>query len=64
MAKEEIEIAILPTGKLEIRTRNPKGAKCVDAVAWLKDLGRVMSEERTTDYYAKDAELNTDLTIR
>ncbi len=64
MAKEEIEIAILPNGKLEIRSRNPKGPKCVDAVAWLKDIGRVEKEERTSDFYAKDAEINTDINIR
>ncbi len=61
MQKQEIEITILPGGKVEYTVKGVAGAACEDISAILEQLGKVELEERTQDYYAKESD--TDVHI-
>lgn len=61
MQKQEIEISILPGGKVEYTIKGVAGAACEDISAILEQLGKVESEERTGEYYAKDTETDVHL---
>jgi len=61
MQKQEIEITILPGGKVEYTVKGVAGAACEDISAILEKLGTVEQAERTQDYYAK--ETDTDVHI-
>lgn len=54
MNHHEIEIAILPDGRIEYTIKGVKGAACEDISTVLEELGKVEEEERTGDYYAQD----------
>lgn len=51
MNREEIEIAVLPDGRVEYTIKGVKGAACESLSALLEQLGRVEREERTGEYY-------------
>lgn len=61
MQKQEIEITILPGGKVEYTVKGVAGAACEDISAILEQLGKVELEEHTQDYYAKESD--TDVHI-
>ena len=54
MQQQEIEIAILPDGRLEYTIKGVKGGACEDLSALLAELGKVVHEERTGEYYERD----------
>jgi hypothetical protein len=55
---EEIEFEIAPDGKVSVRTKGIKGARCLEAVeAFVKLLGREESREMTAEYYEGDVEI-------
>jgi hypothetical protein len=54
MNKEEIEVAILPDGRVEYTIKGIKGSACEDISALLEKLGKVEQAERTGEYYADD----------
>ncbi len=51
MHSEEIEINILPDGRIEYTIKGVKGDACTSISAVLEQLGRVEHEERTGEYY-------------
>lgn len=51
--KHEIEISILPDGRIEYTVKGIKGRKCEDIADLLKTLGQVEHEENTGEYYEK-----------
>jgi hypothetical protein len=51
MNRQEIEIAVLPDGRVEYTIKGVKGSACESLSALLEQLGRVESEERTGEYY-------------
>ncbi len=59
MQKQEIEIRILPDGRVEYTIKGVKGSACESISALLEKLGQVELEERTGEYYEKE----TDTTI-
>lgn len=59
MNREEIDIAILPDGRIEYTIRGVKGSTCEDISRLLEELGKVEATERTDEYY----EDGTDVTI-
>lgn len=65
MNREEIEIAVLPNGRVEYTIKGVKGPACDSLSALLEQLGRVETEERTGEYYEQEPEsrlhLNQDL---
>ena len=61
MNREEIEIAVLPDGRVEYTIKGVKGAACESLSALLEQLGRVEREERTGEYYAQDPEAHINL---
>jgi hypothetical protein len=56
MNREEIEIAVLPDGRVEYTIKGVKGAACDSLSALLEHLGRVEQEERTGEYYEQEPE--------
>ena len=60
MNSQEIEIAILPDGRIEYTIKGVKGSACDDISAILEQLGKDDSEQRTGEYYDKgnDAVVN------
>jgi hypothetical protein len=56
MLKEEIEIAILPDGRVEYRIKGVKGSACESISALLEQLGKIEHAERTGEYYEQNAD--------
>ena len=54
MTSEEIEIQILPDGRVEYTIKGVKGGACEDISALLEQLGRVEHQEKTSEYYGQD----------
>lgn len=61
MNREEIEIAVLPDGRVEYTIKGVKGAACESLSAVLEQLGRIEREERTSEYYAQEPESHIHL---
>lgn len=61
MNSQEIEISILPDGRVEYTIRGVKGAACEDISALLEQLGKVEQEERTGEYYEDDTRVDVNL---
>lgn len=51
MNREEIEIAVLPDGRVEYTIKGVKGAACESLSSLLEQLGHIEHEERTGEYY-------------
>lgn len=51
MQSQEIEIQILPDGRVEYRIQGVKGSACESISALLEQLGKVEASERTGEYY-------------
>ena len=61
MNHEEIEIAILPDGRVEYTIKGIKGAACDSLSAALEQIGRIEHEERTGEYYEQEPESHISL---
>ena len=61
MNSQEIEITILPDGRIEYRIKGVKGSACEEISALLEQLGKVEQAERTGEYY--EGENSLDVTI-
>ena len=61
MNREEIEIAVLPDGRVEYTIKGVKGAACESLSALLEQLGRIEREERTSEYYEQDPDAHLRL---
>ncbi len=51
MEHEEIEIAVLPDGRIEYTIKGVKGSACESISALLEKLGKVERSERTGEFY-------------
>lgn len=58
MERQEIEIAILPDGRVEYTIKGVQGSACENISALLEKLGKVERSERTADYYAAENTLH------
>jgi hypothetical protein len=56
MQNQEIEIAILPDGRVEYTIKGVKGSACESISALLEQLGRVQHEQRTGEYYEQEGD--------
>ena len=54
MNSQEIEIKILPDGRVEYTIKGVKGSACEDISALLEKLGKVEASERTGEFYEDD----------
>jgi hypothetical protein len=61
MNSQEIEITILPDGKVEYTIKGVKGSACEEISALLEQLGKVEQEERTGEYYEDDRRIDVTL---
>jgi hypothetical protein len=61
MNREEIEIAILPDGRVEYTIKGVKGSACENISALLEQLGKVEAENRTGEYYQHDPDVQLQL---
>uniref|UniRef100_A0A7C1FI00 DUF2997 domain-containing protein n=1 Tax=Caldilinea aerophila TaxID=133453 RepID=A0A7C1FI00_9CHLR len=61
MQSQEIEIKILPDGRVEYLIKGIKGARCETISALLEQLGQVEQMERTGEYYEDDT--HVDVTV-
>jgi hypothetical protein len=61
MNSQEIEITILPDGKVEYTIKGVKGSACEEISALLEQLGKVEQEERTGEYYEDDRHIDVTL---
>jgi len=62
MQNQEIEISILPDGRVEYTIKGVKGAACEDISALLEQLGKVEKTERTGEYYEDDTRVDVTVT--
>ena len=51
MQKQEIEITILPDGRIEYTIKGVKGGACDSISALLEQLGKVEEKSTTGEYY-------------
>ena len=56
MTHQEIEITILPDGRIEYTIKGVKGAACTSLSAVLEQLGKVEESVNTSEYYEQDPE--------
>jgi hypothetical protein len=61
MQHQEIEIQILPDGRVEYVIKGVKGSACESISALLEQLGKVEQSERTGEFYEDDRQ--HDVTI-
>jgi len=61
MNREEIEIAVMPDGRVEYTIKGVKGSACESLSALLEQIGRVEREERTGEYYEQEPESHLTL---
>ena len=58
MAQEEFEIEISPQGKVTVRTKGIKGARCLDyAEMFAQIIGPEVSRQLTSEYYEQESEV-------
>lgn len=56
MNKEEIEISVLPDGRVEYTVKGLKGSACESISALLEQLGEVEIESHTGEYYERETD--------
>jgi len=61
MNHEEIEIRILPDGRVEYVVKGVKGSACESISALLEQLGKVEHEEKTSEYYDRDDDVRLSI---
>ena len=61
MNREEIDIAILPDGRIEYTIRGVKGATCENISDLLEALGTVEESRRTDEYYEDDQDVTINV---
>jgi hypothetical protein len=61
MNHEEIEIRILPDGRVEYVIKGVKGSACESISALLEQLGKVEHEEKTSEYYDRDDDVRLSI---
>ncbi len=61
MHSEEIEITILPGGRVEDTIKGVKGSACEDISKLLEQLGKVEAQERTGEYYEGEERANVSI---
>ncbi|MFO7635188.1 MAG: DUF2997 domain-containing protein [Caldilinea sp.] len=61
MQSQELDISILPDGRVEYTIKGVKGAACESISALLEQMGRVEQEERTGEYFEDDTRV--DVTV-
>jgi len=59
--RQEIEIEILPDGKVEYKIIGVKGAGCESISALLESLGVVEAGQRTDEYYENEPDVTITL---
>jgi hypothetical protein len=62
MQRQEIEIAILPDGRVQYTIKGVQGSACDNVSALLEQLGKVEQTERTADYYADETDVRIAVT--
>jgi hypothetical protein len=58
MSHQEIEISILPDGRIEYTIKGVKGAACDQLSTVLEQLGKVEHTEHTSEFYEQDPDLH------
>ena len=56
MQKQEIEITILPDGRVEYTIKGVKGGACESISALLEQLGKVEDSQRTGEFYEQGSD--------
>lgn len=56
MNKEEIEISVLPDGRVEYTIKGLKGSACESISTLLEQLGEVEEETHTGEYYERETD--------
>ncbi len=56
MNKEEIEISVLPDGRVEYTIKGLKGSACESISALLEQLGEVEEESHTGEFYERESD--------
>jgi hypothetical protein len=62
MQQQEIEISILPDGRVEYTIKGVKGGACESISALLEQLGVVEGAQWTGEYYEQDRDAHLNLT--
>ncbi len=62
MAQHEVEITISKTGEVRVHIKGAKGKACMEYAHWLTQaIGKVKSEQKTSEYYEPEAKSRINL---
>ena len=62
MAQHEVEITISKEGEVKVHVKGVKGKGCREYAKWLTNVvGRLKSEQLTSEYYEPDTKARIDL---
>lgn len=62
--RHDLNIIINKNGEIEIKVEGIKGSKCIQLTEELeKQLGDLISQEKTSDYYKDDTQTGTNIKI-
>ncbi|MDY7013012.1 MAG: DUF2997 domain-containing protein [Cyanobacteriota bacterium] len=63
MSMETLEFIIYPDGRVREKVTGIVGASCAEVTAAIEEqLGRVISSEKTSEYYARQSQSTTTVT--
>jgi hypothetical protein len=62
MEKQEIEITILPDGRIEYTIKGVKGSACDSISALLEQLGKIEQTSPTGEYYEQEGDVHIAIT--
>lgn len=61
--KKELEITVLPDGRVRVETNGVKGQSCEDVVKFLEEtLGKPEKKKRKPEYYEREASITDSVT--
>jgi hypothetical protein len=62
MAQHEVEITIDKSGEVRVHVKGAKGKACLEYAKWLTEIvGKVKSQELTSEYYEPEVKSRIDL---
>jgi len=62
MAQHDIEITISKDGQVRVHVKGAKGKACLEYAKWLAGVvGKVKSQQLTSEYYEPDSKVGIDL---
>ena len=59
-----LQIKLKRDGKIVVKVEGVKGEACIEVDAFLRNLGSVQKEEKTSDFYETEIGLENEISIK